>query len=418
MTLNVSKKDAPLLHAVGEAFPSEPPKKLGVAVSGGGDSIALLHIAARLAPVMGWSVHAVTVDHGLRPEAADEARFVARFCRKLQINHSKLKWTHREISGNLQDQARKARYGLISDWAKKRGIGHVVVGHTADDQAETFLMELARQAGLDGLSGMRREWRADGVCWLRPLLDITRSDLRDYLTRHDISWVDDPSNEDTRFTRVKARKIISDLAPLGITQEKLAGAAARLSAAREGVEAAVSELAMRIGKEVAGEVIFDFGAFQAAQPELRRRLLLGALKWVSGNPFSPRADSLERAETKILSSMGVTLHGCRIRVTQRDIRIFREVKAVAEIASKPQDLWDGRWVMRGQNKRGLIVRALGAEGLKLCENWRLEKASREALLVSPSVWRGKKLIAAPLAGFANGWQAELCRPFSAAFTRH
>ncbi|MGB7261684.1 MAG: tRNA lysidine(34) synthetase TilS, partial [Albidovulum sp.] len=147
--------DAFLLHVAEHAFRSETPDVIAVAVSGGSDSMALLSLFARIQARRGGQLRAVTVDHRLRPEAADEAQAVAAFCQKINVQHDILVWDHGEITGNLQDQARRARYGLIGEWAQRSGIGHIVLGHTADDQAETFLMGLAREAGIDGLSGMR-----------------------------------------------------------------------------------------------------------------------------------------------------------------------------------------------------------------------------------------------------------------------
>ena len=148
--------DARLLALVRSAFGTIHPEVIGVAVSGGSDSVALLHLAARFQAERGGLVRAVTVDHRLRPEAADEARFVAGLCETLGVRHDTVEWPHGPLAGNIPDQARRARYDLVTGWAQCHGITHVVVGHTADDDAETFLMELARQAGIDGLASMRR----------------------------------------------------------------------------------------------------------------------------------------------------------------------------------------------------------------------------------------------------------------------
>ncbi|MGL4319255.1 MAG: tRNA lysidine(34) synthetase TilS, partial [Paracoccaceae bacterium] len=214
-------KDAGLLLSAQYAFPPEGFNKVGVAVSGGGDSIALLHLMHRIAPHAGWDVQAVTVDHALRHESAREAAGVSDYCATLGIPHSTLHWDHGVIAGNVMDAARQARKRLIGDWARGLGISHIAMGHTADDQAETFLMGLARASGLNGLSGMRRVWREHGVMWGRPVLGHSRAELRSYLRRHGIAWVDDPTNDDDSFTRIKARKALVALAPLGITVKGL-----------------------------------------------------------------------------------------------------------------------------------------------------------------------------------------------------
>ena len=190
--------DAALLQAARNAFLPETPARIGIAVSGGGDSMALLHLMHRRAVEGGPPVAAVTVDHGLRPESAAEAAGVAAFCAARGIPHQTLRWQGPSETGNLMDQARRARLRLIAAWAQGAGgpgIGHVVLGHTADDQAESFLMNLGRAAGIDGLSGMRPAWHEQGIHWARPLLGHSRAALRDYLRRHGLPWVDDPSND-------------------------------------------------------------------------------------------------------------------------------------------------------------------------------------------------------------------------------
>lgn len=400
-------EDAFLLHVAEWAFPGKWPDRIGVAVSGGSDSMALLHLFARVQAQKGGKVHAVTVDHRLRPEAADEARLVASFCQRLGARHDTLVWDHGEIAGNLQDRARRARYGLIAGWAVRNRIGHVVLGHTADDQAETFLMGLAREAGIDGLSGMRKSWEEGGVMWARPYLLTPREDLRDYLRRNDIGWVDDPSNLDYRFTRVKARKVLAALKPLGITVDKLTGVTINLSIAQGALQSAACERARQILRTQAGEAVIDREKFWRTDQEIKRRILKAALLWVARGGYAPRADAIFRVELAIGDGRSATLAGTRIAVTETEVRITREPKAVAGIESATDTLWDRRWRLSGPHSEDLTVRALGAEGLRQCKDWRATGLSRAALIVSPAIWRGGALVAAPLAGMANGWTAEI-----------
>lgn len=411
-------QDAPLLQSVEGAFSCQTALRLGVAVSGGGDSVALLHLLVRVARQSGWDIRAVTVDHGLRPEAAGEALFVAQTCKALQVPHDTLRWSYNAGSGNLQDQARRARYRLIGDWAKTHQISHVGVGHTADDQAETFLMELAREAGLDGLSGMRPGWQVHGVNWVRPLLNHTREDLRDYLIRHQMKWIEDPSNQDEKFTRVKARNVLKELAQLGITAQLLSKVSTNLSLSRQTLEEMTAEAARQNLREVAGEVIVGRKAYETFAPDIARRLLIGALKWVSGADYAPRADALFRLDAAIRAGEGATLSGCHIRVGDAEIRIAREFNAVADIRCNTDENWDVRWVIMGPSKAGFEVRALGAKGLSYCENWREIGASREALIASPAIWEGERLVAAPCAGLSNEWTAKLRCSIVDAFTGH
>ena len=143
--------------------------KIGLSVSGGGDSTALLYLTKEWAERNKKTIFVATVDHGLREESLKEAQTVKNTCESLGIECTILKWTEWNKSGNLQDAARSARNRLISSWANGLGLNAVATGHTVDDQAETFLLRLARGSGVDGLSGMAALINKDGMIWFRPL---------------------------------------------------------------------------------------------------------------------------------------------------------------------------------------------------------------------------------------------------------
>ena len=181
---------------------------LGLAVSGGADSMAMLLLAAEALDTERLAV--ATVDHGLRPEAAQECALVADACRKLGIDCDILRVAVAE--GNTQEQARIARYAALGEWARERGIGAIATAHHADDQAETLLMRLNRGSGLGGLAGIRSRTRIDGVNAdiLRPLLGFRRDELRAIVEASDFDFVDDPSNLDERYDRIRMRKALAE----------------------------------------------------------------------------------------------------------------------------------------------------------------------------------------------------------------
>ncbi len=415
---DVEGEDFDLLLSARYGFLPVNQTQVAVAVSGGGDSIALLHLAHRAAPHAGWTVFAVTVDHGLRAEAADEAAGVARFCESLNISHTILRWDHSVIKGNLMDEARKARERLIRDWALAKGIVHVAVGHTADDQAETFLMGLGRASGLDGLSGMESFWRKDGVKWSRPLLCHSRAQLRSYLLRHNISWVDDPTNEDDRFTRIKARKALAALVPLGITVESMKRSISHLSVARHALEYMLLSAVKSHVTETAGGLTISRAAYTDLPMDIRRRFLIASIAWLSGDQYAPRSGKQANLLFAMDSNKHTTLNGCRFRCKGDAITIHREPKAVASVVCPPDQLWDNRWRIEGPSELGLEVRALSAAGLRACKDWRDTGISRDALLVSPAIWRGDALVSAPLAGLANGWTARIDAGFTSFIISH
>jgi len=383
---------------------------LAVAVSGGGDSMALLHLlAGRVA------LAAVTVDHGLRPEAAAEAAGVAAVCAGLGVPQGTLQWRW-DGTGNLSDKARRGRLALIGGWARARGIGVVALGHTADDQAETFLMRLARGSGVDGLAAMASERRAEGVAWVRPLLEVRRGALRDYLTGRGVTWHDDPTNDDAAYLRVRARAALVALEPLGIGVEQLGDTAFRLGMARKALERLAHDLARDIAMVQCGDVVIDREALPQAPLETQLRLLAHGIGWVASADFRPRLHALMEARAALLVGKRRTLGGCLLSATKRHIRIAREPNAVAGLRGAVFEVWDRRWRLFGPESHGLQVAALGEAGLGLCAGWRASGMPRASLTASPAVWHGDQLVAAPLAGMANGWRAELAEGSDSLFT--
>ncbi len=378
--------------------------QLAVAVSGGGDSLALLHILHEA----GWEPEVVTVDHGLRTEAVAEARMVATRARALGLHHTILRWEGWDGRGNLQDKARQARQTLISDWARARGIRAVALGHTLDDQAETLLMRLARGSGVDGLSGMRPAVDRLGLRWLRPLLQVRREELRDYLRARGIDWAEDSSNADSRFDRIKMREALAVLSPLGITAECLAETAGRLAEARVALEAQVDDAAAQVLADH-GDLVIDRAALVRLPAEIRRRLLIRALQWVAPAPYPPRAESLAKAIEAIVEGRRHTVHGCLLGAGKK-LRISREPAAVEGLRCDLNSLWDGRWQLNGPVRPGLHIAALGEGGLaQLPPNLRT-LVPRASLLASPAVWEGDAVIAAPLAAHGVGWTAHVVSP--------
>ena len=372
---------------------------LGLAVSGGGDSMALLHMAAQT----GLQVRAVTVNHRLRPEADDEAALVARICATLGVPHDTLHWSGWDGRGNLPDQARRARYGLMADWAIGQGIGAVCLAHTRDDQAETFLLRLARSAGIDGLAAMSTARQAHGIIWLRPLLAEGRDDLRLYLRGVGLPWCEDPSNADPDYDRVKMRQALAVLAPLGIDAPRLASVAGHLAQARDALDHQVQEAARAYVRLDRGEVRIDRAAYLALPDEIARRLLVHTLTWTSSAEYGPRAAALGLMRRDITAGRDATLHGCHVIHGPVELRIVREWQAVRRLRAHTDQPWDRRWRLSGPENNGLLVQALGAAGLADCPGWRDTGLSRAGLLASPSVWDGARLVAAPLAGKAANW---------------
>lgn len=214
-------------------------QRIGIAVSGGPDSLALLILAAAARP---GAVEAASVDHALRPEGKVESEMVAALCRHLGVPHVILTaaWAEKPVTA-IQERAREARYGLLAQWISDRGLGALVTAHHADDQVETLVMRLNRGSGVHGLAGMRSTANVPGsaIRLLRPLLGWRRAELEAVCAAAGLSPTADPSNIDERYERVRVRNALDTAEWLD--PEAVARTAAHLASADAAIEWAVEQ---------------------------------------------------------------------------------------------------------------------------------------------------------------------------------
>jgi tRNA(Ile)-lysidine synthase len=234
----------------------------------------------RRALTRGPRLIAVTVDHGLRPEAAREARDVKHLARTLDLPHRTMRWNGAKPKTGLPAAARMARYRLLAQAARANGATHILTAHTRDDQAETLLMRMLRGSGIAGLAAMARETEREGLMLARPLLDISKSQLVATLGKAKIAFADDPTNRDMSFTRPRLRALMPALAEEGGDSRNLARLAARLARANAAIEVladgAASYLALSDTQD-ASRFGFDAAAFAGLPEEIRLRLLKRAI---------------------------------------------------------------------------------------------------------------------------------------------
>jgi tRNA(Ile)-lysidine synthase len=290
-----------------------------IAVSGGGDSIALMHLLARWAKDSGRvPPHVVTVDHGLRETSAADARKVTAWAKHAGLKSSALRWKGPRPESGIEAAAREARYRLMGEWARARKFGALYVAHTRDDQAETFLLRLMRGSGLDGLSAMRAlaPYPLPGfrdLTVVRPLLGLERDAMREHLRGQGHDWLEDPMNGEDRFARIRLRKLLPQLEEAGLTRARIAAAAGHLTRAREALETVTAAVLARAARKVDHTIHLDAAALAAAPREVGLRALAQLLMTVSAQPYRPRFERLERLFDRLSAiGGGATLHGCRI----------------------------------------------------------------------------------------------------------
>ncbi len=383
-------------------------EKLAVAVSGGADSMALACLAHDVADVT-----CLTVDHGLRPESAEEARVVEGRMTTLGIPHVTLAWQGDKPSSNLQAEAREARYGLLGQWCMANGIRFLLAAHHQDDQAETLLLRLARGSGVYGLAAMSETSPLQGtqnsVTLVRPLLDVSRGSLRATLRARAINWIEDPSNHNRSFDRVRVRQLLSNPPVDGLTTERLASTAQRLRRTRDALEHYERQWLTSAAHVTAeGNIILSLDSFDEAPEEICLRGLATVCRFISAQGYVPRMEKLERAAAAIqgLDFKGLTLYGCHfLPYRSGSIFVCRELASM-ESRKKIEDgmVFDGRYeIMVPGPRTDVFISALGQEGWnQAVVKWpeiRDSELPFEARLVLPAVFKGKNLLAIPDLGY-------------------
>jgi len=261
--------------------------------------MALVSLAARCWP---GQVEAATVDHGLRPESTAEAALVAQWCAGHDVPHATLKIAS-ALEGNLQAAARHARYELLGEWQQQRRLNWLMTAHHADDQLETLVLRLNRGAGVGGLASIR----ARRGSLLRPLLGEKRADLRRWCEDQQVPFVDDPSNENVRFDRVRTRQALAGcdlIDPTGLNRS--------LDALQE-ADAALSWMVDRVGKE--SLLLKEDCAILSRTDlpaELLRRLILRMIAHLKPEAENPRGPSLDQALVQLFDGKTVVLADCTV----------------------------------------------------------------------------------------------------------
>lgn len=389
--------------------------RIAVAVSGGADSMALALLAKHWVSAHHITLHALIVDHQLRPESAAEAQQVSGWLAAHSIENTILTVSI-DSAANIEARAREARYDALIRWCKQHHTPHLLLGHHQNDQAETFLLSLARGSGVDGLCAMPAARVERGVHLLRPLLALPKSTLIEFLHSLHQPWVEDPSNTSDQFTRNRIRKAYGALAG-EITAERISLATQNLARAREALEWATDQArAQCVTFYPEGYATLALSHFATLPEELALRMLAKTLHAISGIHTPHRLAQLIHAKNNLLNRESrianprFTFSGCVIEPDTQNanhVLILREL-AACETLEWPQDAteikWDNRFVLSAHAHfaETLTVRALAPEGwLQLPEDIRESSTIPKRIAYTlPALWHLDKLVAVPHLAYA------------------
>jgi tRNA(Ile)-lysidine synthase len=352
--------------------PFENAPHVAVAVSGGADSVALCVLAQRWVLQQGGRITALTVDHGLRRGSAGEARQVGDRLRPLGIAHHILPWSGAKPASAVQAAARAARYRLLCAFCREAGILHLLLGHQAHDEAETLLIRLLRGSDPAGLAGIAPLIETPWCRILRPLLGWTPDRLRQVVAAAGVRWIDDPSNDDPRFTRTVCRQVLPllDLAGAGFSRleclKELSGAA------RRATEDVVRDILINACRwHNAGCVWIDWPVLNAVDRRWWGPLLARLCGVIGGSPWPLSSAAVRRLCTWLDGAQPGAAYGigrCLLRRQRLSLFLQREIRSLPPprpVSATGREYWDGRFfadITMGPRPRGdepLVLRAAG-----------------------------------------------------------
>jgi tRNA(Ile)-lysidine synthase len=368
MVLSLSKTNifTRFLRMMDILGPFEEAPHIAIAVSGGGDSSALTYLAIEWVKFVGGKITALTVDHGLRSESRSEAQSVGGWVNDLGIQHQILNWEGHKPTSQIQASAREARYRLMDDWCKENAVLHLLLAHTQNDQAETFLMRKDHGSGPVGLAAMSQVIELTNCRILRPLLAETNADLRLLLKKQKAEWIEDPSNQDDKYERVRIR--------LRIQNEKISCSEMAMVAAKFGTIRLhkSKELSAFIARTVYlspfGFAHLDLSRTPNVSDDLVLRLFARLLTTIGGRTYSPSKSQLGTGLKELLGKKvsSVTCSGCQIIRKTGGYLIVREQRGLPmpiRVQSGQIIHWDHRFRMKfgpalSMCKGNAVVRSL------------------------------------------------------------
>lgn len=376
-------------------------KTLAIAVSGGSDSMALAILVKNYCNDKGINCIALTVDHGLRKDSKNEAIQVKNWLKPLGYNHEILTWEGAKPESNIQAEARKARYQLLTKYCIDNNIKSLLLAHHIEDQAETVVMRLLRGSSLNGLQAMLPIRSHNKINIIRPLLGFTKSELQELLISEGQKWIEDPSNQNIDYDRVWLRKMLATHRNSSLLHKRLAETVSRLQQTQEYLSSQIDQYWQEnVRVDNKGYVWLDKIWFNSVHREIQYQIFHKAIKIVSGRQSALRYDSLNKA-LDVASKEEATRHtlgGCIIHIRNKEIFIYRE----------PSDLenkkirWENHFLVSLPSE-DYKIEPLGKSNFEKItgeNNIEIDKKLPKAVFYTlPSIWHLDNLVAIPHMGY-------------------
>jgi tRNA(Ile)-lysidine synthase len=316
------------------------PKKIAVAVSGGADSLALTIIIANFCLQKNIKLFAVTIDHKMRQNSKIEAKKLNKILTEKNIFHQiiPIKWKEKPNS-NIEAKMREARYKILSDFCEKNEIGFLFLGHHIGDLAENFLIRLFRGSGLDGLSSMSEIYQNNSLKMVRPMLNISKEELKKFLKTQKIEWFEDETNDDERILRNKIRKFLQSFDEYDLIEQRIKKASDEISYARD----LFDKILLKKAKEITNFIdqkffLLDLKKFVTIEKKIALKILALILMEVGEKSYKPRFEKLERFYYWIIENQNhprKNFYGCMVKnYDLKNLVIYNEKNSEKKISLK------------------------------------------------------------------------------------
>ena len=387
-------------------------QKIAIAVSGGIDSMVLMKISSLSKKIKSNNIHILTINHDLRKGSKEETLFVRKEADKLGLKVSILTWKGKKPKSGIQEKARKKRHNLLFNYCKKNNISDLFFAHHLDDQIENFIFRMFRGSGIVGLTSFSNFSKIDKINLIRPLIDTPKSDLLLFAKKQKIEWIEDPSNLNLDFDRVKIRNVLKNFYDSGFDKKLFLKSIRKLKSINEDIESLTKDYITKYIEVYENiYVIIKKEFFSNSPKEIQMRVIKNCISFFAPEQlYSPKDIKIINILNWIKCNPKVdskTLGGTLFKKNNNVIILYKEVNKLPHI--KPVNIsksefksWDNRFLVKSNVKIDGKISYLGPEGVKILKSKKIDvnKAKKNAPIAaiysSPAIWQKKRLISAPI----------------------